>query len=143
MVSITPAPAHSGMPPLLDYRVITAKFPGICATTGRAIMAGQKMAYYPATRQTHLLCVVYPDSDHRLRHELHPVFKYVEAAFWTWYRREKERDPLIDEAWFGAGAAYDKRGAIEAAIDNAVELADETRRPVYLHTADLTAAFSG
>lgn len=89
---------------------------------------------------------VYPNSDfYQLGSPSHPVFKFVERAFWTWF--EKYTGPGapcgrdIYDMYLSDDAIYSVRGAITQAIENAIEAANEDNRPIDLSTFDIEAAF--
>jgi hypothetical protein len=68
----------------------------------------------------------------------HPIFLYVEKRFFQWIERAPQD---VKDMYYSEDAIYDKRGAIEQAIDNAIEAAKEANAPVDLRTFDIECAF--
>ncbi len=82
---------------------------------------------------------VYPNSNiSQITSISHPIFKYVEQKFWQWIDCARHE---IKDMYFSEDAIYDKKGAIIQAIENALEEAVESGKPVNLSNFDLAAAF--
>ncbi len=70
----------------------------------------------------------------------HPVFQYVEKRFDDWIENSNPASEN-DEKYFGEDAIYTKRGAIEQALENLIDEAQETGKPVDVTKFDLECAF--
>jgi hypothetical protein len=82
---------------------------------------------------------IYPNSDaFQLTAPSHPIFQYVEKRFWNWINGAP-RD--VREMYFSEDAIYEKKGAIQGAIENAIEAANEENKPIDLRTFDIECAF--
>ena len=89
---------------------------------------------------------VFPNSSiSQIGNSSHPVFKFVESKFWNWFKFNTQpgapmgRD--IHDMYFSDDAIYEVRGAVQQAIENAIEEANETGKPVELSTFDIECAF--
>lgn len=128
----------------LSFRAIQAKFNGRCASTGLAIVPGERIAYEPTTRQMHKLFWVNPGiEDFRsLWNVQTPLWKFVEALFDRWLTERSGHDWDVRAMYEGPDAIYDRRGAIQQALEEASNYADETGTAVALHTFDLDCIWS-
>lgn len=120
-----------------------AKFRGTCATSGLPIQVGEEIAFIHKTKTVHKLLRVFPNQSAADFHKGHSVWLFVQAVFNNWLNLHAGNDPEIAEMYFGPDAVYEASGAIEQAIENAIEEADQTQKPVYLFEFDLDSAFSG
>lgn len=87
---------------------------------------------------------VYPNSDYfQLSAPSHPVFKAVEKRFDDWFDNSPS---WIQETYVGWGMdeppVFSKKGAIRQAIENLIEEADESGKPVKIGTFDIECAFT-
>lgn len=86
---------------------------------------------------------IFPKSDFvEISSPSHSVFKFVENRFWKWINQGygERKEMYFGDPEFGGGI-YDKKGAIQQAIENALDEANETGSPVSLFHFDLEAAF--
>ncbi len=84
---------------------------------------------------------LYPNQDQAvITNPAHPIFKFVESEFNTWIDGSNPASEY-KEQYFGDEAILDKRGAIEDAINSALEQANEDQKPVDLGKFDLAASF--
>lgn len=82
---------------------------------------------------------IYPNTEMRqIASVLSPVFRYVEKKFNEWI---ESGNCDRKEMYFSEDAIYDKHRAIYQAIENALEEANETGKPVELSKFDIEAAF--
>lgn len=82
---------------------------------------------------------IYPNANvAQLSSPSHPVFQYIEQRFWKWIDSAPHD---VKDMYFSEDAIYEKKGAIIGAIENAVEEANETGKPVILANADIECAF--
>ena len=82
---------------------------------------------------------VYPNSSiGQLSSPSHPVFQYIEQRFWRWIECASHD---VKDMYFSEDAIYEKKGAIIQAIENVIEEANETGKPVILANADIECAF--
>lgn len=82
---------------------------------------------------------VYPNSTlSQIGNISHPVFKYVEGRFQSWISKAPKD---VKDMYYSEDRIYTVKGAIRQAIENAMEQADETGKPVYLSSFDLECAF--
>lgn len=128
----------------MPFRAINAKFNGRCASSGLAIVPGESIAYEPTTRQTHKLFWVNPGvDDFRLLWNVRtPLWRFVEALFDRWLTERSAHDLDLRAMYEGPEAIYDRRGAIEQALEEVAKYADETGSPVALHTFDMDCIWS-
>lgn len=70
----------------------------------------------------------------------HPVFQYLDKRFNEWI---ESSNPAMEyeEQYYGEEAICTKRGAIEQALENLIDEARETGKPVNVATFDIEAAF--
>lgn len=84
---------------------------------------------------------VYPNSQiDQLSSPSHPVFQYIENKFWNWIESSNPASEY-KEMYFGEDAIFEKRGAIVGAIENALDEANESGKPVDLSRFDIECAF--
>lgn len=120
------------------YCTMKATYKGRCASSGWPIHRGEIIAWYPATKETHKLFFVNPGvMDFKaLRNPKTTLFKFVETLFNRWLEENSANDWEIKLMYEGDEAIYDRRGAIEQALEEAAGLADETGQPVAMHAVD-------
>ena len=120
------------------FCTMKATYKGRCASSGWPIHRGETIAWYPATKEAHKLFFVNPGvMDFKaLRNPKTLLFKFVEARFNRWLEESSANDWEIRLMYEGDEAIYDRRGAIEQALEEAAGLADETGQPVAMHTFD-------
>lgn len=85
--------------------------------------------------------VIFPNADlSEISRMSHPIFQRVEKHFWEWI---ESSHPAAEyrEKYFGDDAIYTKRGAIEQAIEAALDEANEEKKPVRLSEFDFDAIF--
>lgn len=83
--------------------------------------------------------IVYPKSSlSQIGNVGHPVFKYVEGRFNSWISKAPKD---MKDMYYSEDRINSVKGAIQQAIENAIEQADETGKPVYLSGFDLECAF--
>ena len=85
---------------------------------------------------------VYPNTNIlEISNPSHVIFKAVEKQFWQWL---EDSNPASEneEKYFGDDAIYDKLGAIEGAIEELINEANEENNPVLINTFDFDAVFS-
>jgi hypothetical protein len=86
---------------------------------------------------------LFPNSDlSTILSTSHPIFLFVEKQFWTWLENS---NPAMEykEMYFSEDAIYTKHGAIQEAIESALDEAIEESKPVDLASFDYDAIFSG
>ncbi len=84
---------------------------------------------------------VYPNANYSNLMKLDsPVFLAVEKEFWAWLESTNPANEY-EEMYFGEDAIYDKKQAIQSAIDEMLNEADETGKPVLVSTFDFDAVF--
>lgn len=84
---------------------------------------------------------VYPNQTiEQLNSFENPVFQHIEKQFDEWL---KHSNPAMEyeEKYYGDEAIYTKRGAIAQAIENLIEEANESNKPVNVKTFDIECAF--
>jgi hypothetical protein len=85
---------------------------------------------------------VYPNSNYsNLMRTDSPVFLAVEKQFWLWLESTNPANEY-EEMYFGDEAIYDKKQAIQGAIDEMINEADETGKPVLISSFDFDAIFA-
>ncbi len=85
---------------------------------------------------------VYPNADYSKLSSLdHPIFLAVEREFWNWLNSS---NPAMEyeDMYFSDDAIYDKKQAIQGAIEEMICEADETNKPVEIASFDFDAVFS-
>lgn len=123
--------------------VITSKYAGKCSYTGIYYPAGTQVMFNSSTKKTMLATKIYKGSTIGVDHL---VFKYVENVFHQWMNDNRKRGDSLEyyEKYFGEERIYDKRGAIDQAIQNCLEaLEEEGLVWGYLYQMDLECAFEG
>ena len=86
--------------------------------------------------------LIYPNSNQsNLSDTSHPVFLAVEKEFWGWLESSNPANEY-EEMYFGDDAIYTKKGAIIGAIEEMINEANETNKPVLVSTFDFDAIFS-
>lgn len=90
----------------------------------------------------------YPNTDLSSITTSHPLFKAVEQQFDEWYNHNTQPGaPLAKDikgcyyGYFDEPACFSKVGAIEQAIEEMINEADETGKPVSVNTFDFDAVF--
>lgn len=71
----------------------------------------------------------------------HPVFIAVEKEFWAWLEQSNPANEY-EEKYFGEESIVNKRGAIEQAIEEMIDLANEDGTPVSIKSFDFDAVFA-
>jgi hypothetical protein len=85
---------------------------------------------------------LYPNSNIlEISNPSHPVFLEVEREFWAWLESSNPANQY-EEMYFSDDAIYTKRGAIIGAIEELLNEAQETNKPVLIKTFDFDAVFS-
>lgn len=85
---------------------------------------------------------VYPNSDSQKLSSLdHPVFLAVENEFHNWIDNSNP-GMEYEEMYFGSDAIYTKKGAIQGAIEEMIDEANETGKPVLVSSFDFDAVFA-
>ncbi len=86
---------------------------------------------------------IYPNAVYgTMANPSHPVFQAVEAEFWKWL--ESSNPAMEYEAmYFSDEAVCNKRGAIEQAIEEMINEANEEGKAVLVRTFDFDAIFAG
>jgi hypothetical protein len=92
---------------------------------------------------------VYPNSNlSQISSPSHAVFQYVEKKFDEWFEHNTQPGaPMgkdIQGMYYGEAdqpAIYSKKGAIQQAIENAIDQANEDNKPVLLSSFGIECAF--
>ena len=85
---------------------------------------------------------VYPKSNYEMLSALdHPIFLAVEKEFWQWIESSNPANEY-EEMYFGDDAIYNKQSAIKGAIEEMINEADETGKPVLISSFDFDAIFA-
>ena len=122
---------------MTEFVHISARYAGTCKTSGIYYPKGRPIAYYPATRQTHILMGISAKHDPWNENPKSPLFQYVEGAFKKWL---DGCQPQVRKSY--EWGDLDKKGAILQAIEDAQDLAREKGRSVWLHECDLRSSFT-
>ena len=85
---------------------------------------------------------VYPNSNLlTLCNPSHPVFLAVEKEFWDWIDSTNPAQEY-EAMYFSDEAIFNKRGAIEQAIEDMINEANEENKPVIVARFDFDAVFA-
>ena len=87
--------------------------------------------------------LIYPNTNYQTAAKLDsPIFLAVEKEFWAWFENTNPASEY-EEMYFGDEAIYSKKGAILQAIEEMIDEADTTGKPVNLKTFDIDGIFQG
>ncbi len=120
-----------------NYVAMNAKYKGICATSGLPIAEGDKIAYYPESKTTHILIVAFPNGQFSQPRD--KVKQFITGVFDQWINQENHSEQ--QDMYFSDDAIYSYNGAIQEAFELIDEIVSEEQENMPLHEMDIECAF--